>query len=205
MKKTLSLIIASVFVVSTFILAGCGEDYPAKLSVYSFKTAVIQYELSGGTTGDQSVFVRGDQKAVHRFITTPGQEATTFDLFLGEERYFADLEKMTAVKTVDSGYNAMLAMTPDEQKAYMIKKNLGLKESANMPESLGTTMVAGQECELYSIENIGTACVWNTIVLQSEITLAGITNKVTAVKVEVDTDIPSERFELPAGVIVTSN
>jgi len=204
MKKTLSLIIASVFVVGTLVLSGCGEEYPSNLSVYPFKTAVIQYELSGGTVGDQSVFIRGDQKAVQKFVTTPGMESITFELYLGAEKYIADLEKMTAVKAVDAGYNEMLTMSAEDQKAYLIRKSLGLKEGVNLPDPVTTSMVAGQVCDVYEIQNVGIACIWNGIVLQSEITLAGVTNKVTAVRVEVDANIPSERFELPAGVIVTS-
>lgn len=52
---------------------------------------------------------------------------------------------------------------------------------------------------------MGSACIWNGIVLQKEVTLAGITNKTTAVNISVDVDIPAERFELPDNVIVTNN
>jgi len=202
MKKTSSLIIVTVFAVSTFLLTGCGEAGSSKLSVYPFKTAVIQYELNGGTVGDQTLFIKGDQKALHKFITTVGQESSTFELSLGDEKYIADLDKMTAVKTVDVDYAAMLSMKTEEQKAYLIKKSLGLKESAVLPEPLITSTIAGQQCDVYEIQNVGTACIWNGIVLQNEITLAGVTNKITAVKVDVDTEIPAERFELPDGIIV---
>ena len=84
----------------------------------------------------------------------------------------------------------------------MIKKNLGLKQSATLPQPITTSMVSGQQCDVYEIPNVGTACMWHGIPLQKEITLAGITNKSIAVNVQVDAEIPSERFELPAGVIV---
>ncbi|MBA4336613.1 hypothetical protein C0416_02450 [bacterium] len=202
MKKTASLIIVAVFAASTILLTGCGETDLSKLSVYPFKTVVIQYELSGGTVGDQSLFIKGDQKALHRFITTAGQESNTFELYLGDEKYIADLDKMTAVKTVDVDYNSMISMKAEEQEAYLIRKSLSLKEGIALPEPIMTSTVAGQQCDVYEIQNVGMACIWNGIVLQSEITLAGITNKTTAVKVDVDTEIPSERFELPDGVVV---
>lgn len=202
MKKILSLIIIASLSAGAFLLTGCDESYPSQLSVYPFKTAVIQYELTGGTQGDQSVFIRGDQKAVQTSITTPGQESENFELYLGAEKYIADLDKMTAVKTTDNNYEKMLSLSADEQEAYMIKKNLGLKESATLPQPITTSMVAGQQCDVYEIPNVGTACMWHGIPLQKEITLAGITNKSIAVNVQVDAEIPSERFELPAGVIV---
>lgn len=204
MKKTLSLIAITTFVVSTLLLTGCGDSYPSELSVYPFKTVVIQYELSGGTEGDQSLFIRGDQKALHKFITTAGQESNSFELYLGENKYFANLDKMTAVKTIDANYNKMLSLSAEEQEEYLIKKSLGLKESAQLPDPVTTSTVAGQKCDVYEVPNVGTACIWNGIVLQKEITLAGITNKTVAVSVQVDVEIPAERFELPAGVIVTN-
>jgi major membrane immunogen (membrane-anchored lipoprotein) len=202
MKKTSSLIIVTVFVVSTFLLAGCGEANSSKLSVYPFKTAVIQYELNGGTVGDQTLFIKGDQKALHKFITTVGQESSTFELSLGNEKYIADLDKKTAVKTVDADYQAMLSLSAEGQEKYLIKKSLGLKENMELSEPVATSMIAGQQCDIYEIQNVGTACIWNGIVLQNEITLAGVTNKITAVKVDIDVEIPAERFELPDGIVV---
>ncbi|MCD6109477.1 hypothetical protein J7J83_01845 [bacterium] len=201
MKKT--IITIALFTASILVLAGCGESYPSKLSVYPFKTAVIQYELSGGTQGDRSVFIRGDQKAVHTFITTPGQEKNLFELYLGNEKYIANLDKMTAIKAVDTNYDKMLKLNKKEQEEYLIKKSLGLKTGVKLPKPITTSMVGGQQCDVYEIANIGTACMWHGIALQKEITLDGITNKIVAVKVDVDAKIPAERFELPAGVIVT--
>jgi hypothetical protein len=202
MKKTFSLIIVTAIAASGLVLAGCGDSYPSELSVYPFKTVVVQYELSGGTTGDQSLFIRGDQKALHKFVTTPGQEASTFELYLGAEKYIANLDKMTAVKTTDSNYEKMLTLSAEEQEDYLIKKSLGMKDSAELPAPVTTSMVAGQICDVYEVPNVGTACIWNGLALQKEITLAGITNKLVAVNVDVDAEIPAERFELPAGVIV---
>ncbi len=206
MKKIISFIGFLTLAGATLLFVGCdGESYPNKLSVYPFETAVIQYELSGNTEGDQSLFIRGDEKAVSTFVTTPDKESRTFELYLGSTKYIANLDKMTAVKAPNTQYTDMLELDPEEQEAYLIKKSLGLKESAELPEPVITSTVAGHECEVYEIPNVGSACIWNGIVLQKEVTLAGITNKATAVNVSVDVDIPSERFELPAGVIVTNN
>ncbi len=160
MKKTFSLIIVTAIAASGLVLAGCGDSYPSELSVYPFKTVVVQYELSGGTTGDQSLFIRGDQKALHKFVTTPGQEASTFELYLGAEKYIANLDKMTAVKTTDSNYEKMLTLSAEEQEDYLIKKSLGMKDSAELPAPVTTSMVAGQICDVYEVPNVGTAGIW---------------------------------------------
>lgn len=191
---------------TTLLFAGCGNSsYPSELSVYPFNTAVIQYELSGNSEGDQSLFIRGDERAVSTFIVTPGREGRSLELYLGSTKYIADLDKMTAVKAPNTSYTEMLELNPEEQEAYLIKKSLGLKETADLPEPIIQSEIAGYECDIYEIPNVGSACIWNGIVLQKEVTLAGITNKTTAVNISVDVDIPAERFELPDNVIVTNN
>jgi hypothetical protein len=124
------------------------------------------------------------------------------ELDLGAEKYIVDLDKMTAVKAENKDYQTLLGMSPEEQTEFMVKKALGLKNSTEVPQSLTTSVVAGQTCDVYQIPNLGTACIWNGLVLQKEISLLDITNKTTATSVKINTPIVAERFELPAGVIV---
>ncbi len=195
---------ASLFVLlSLFALGGCGDNYPKELSVYSFDTAIIQYEIGGISQGDETVYMRGDQKSSHRFVTTGTQEENTLQLDLGKERYIADLNKMTAIKVKNSDYEKLVSMNKEEQEKYLVRKALGLKDNVEVPEPLTTTMVAGQKCKLYEIENIGVACIWNGVVLKKEINMLGNSSTKTAVSVEINVDIAKERFELPAWIILT--
>ncbi|MFC1655746.1 hypothetical protein ACFL3C_02660 [Patescibacteria group bacterium] len=197
--------LASVFVLlSLFALSGCGDSYPQELSVYSFDTAIIQYEIGGISQGDETVYMRGDQKSSHRFVTTGAQEENTLQLDLGNDRYVADLNKMTATKVKNNDYEKLISMSKEEQEKYLVRKALGLKDSVEVPEPLTTAMVAGQKCKLYEIENIGVACIWEGVVLKKEISILGNSSTKTAVSAEVNVDIAKERFELPAGVILTN-
>ena len=200
MKKltTLCALVGMIFV------AGCTDTYPQDLQVYSFDTAIIQYELSGNAEGEETLYIRGDQKALHRFVTRAGVEENMFELDLGEEMYIADLQKMTAVKSNNAEYEKLKSMTPEEQGEYLVKQELGLKDNVDLGEPLSQKMVAGKKCDLYQVPNIGTACVWDGIVLEKEVQILDKTSKKVAVSVETNVEIPSERFELPEGVIKTN-
>jgi hypothetical protein len=200
MKKTIALCV----ITGMIFIAGCTDTYPQDLQVYSFDTAVIQYELSGNAEGEETLYIRGDQRALHRFVTRADTEENTFELDLGEEMYIADLQKMTAVKANNKDYEKLKSMTREEQEEYLIKKELGLKNNVDLGEPLSQKMVAGKKCDVYQVPNIGTACVWDGIVLEKEMQILDKTSKKVAVSVETNVEIPNERFELPEGVIKTN-
>lgn len=185
-------------------LTGCSEEYPQELEVYSFDTAVIQYQITGAAEGEETLYMRGDQKAIHRYVVMGDTEKRTLELDLGSEKYIADLVKMTAVKVDDADYDKLRKMNSEEQEKYLVRKELGLKEGIELPEVSGKTRYAGKQCDLYVVPNIGSVCVWNGIILMKEVSLVDFVNKKTVVSVETDVKIPAERFELPAGVIVTN-
>lgn len=200
MKKLISL---SAFIGLLFV-AGCTDNYPQDLQVYSFDTAVIQFDLSGNAVGDETLYIRGDQRALHRFVTRAGVEENMFELDLGSESYIADLQKMTAVKIKSDDYEELKAMSKEDQSIYLIKKELGLKANVELGTSLSKKTVAGQQCDVYQLSNIGTACVWNGVVLEKEVKILDTVSKKVAVSIETNVEIPSERFELPEGVIKTN-
>ena len=193
MKKFIALIL------STVLLTGClPADYPKEIAVYDFNTAVIQYELTGQEEGDMTLYMRGDQKATYKATQT----GNTLELNLGNKAYLVDMDKATAVESSTDFYANLKNLSKEEQNIAIIKKALGLKDSADDPEAVTRKVVAGQSCDVYNIPNIGTACIWNGIVLEKEITMLGLVNKTVAVSVQTNVDIPPERFELPANVIV---
>ena len=86
----------------------------------------------------------------------------------------------------------------------MIRNALGLRGTDEIPAPAGTKTIAGQTCEVYLIETIGSACIWNGIVLEKTVSILGIANDKVAVSVRLNTDIANDRFELPAGIIITN-
>lgn len=192
MKK---LIIPFLFVLT---LVGCGNAYPNDVAVYKFDTAVIQYEFTGSLEGEATLYLRGDQRAFYQ--TLAGKNSLELDL--GETGYVVDVDKTTAVKVNDADYARLKAMSASEQEVFLVKKALGLKDSAEDPEPITKKVIAGQTCNVYTISNIGSACIWNGIALEIEVTIQDTTNRQVAVSVQENIEVPDVKFELPANVIV---
>ena len=192
MKK---LIIPILFVV---VFAGCGTAYPNEISVYKFDTAVIQYQFTGSLEGEGSLYLRGDQKAFYKSFGG----SNTLELDFGGSGYIVDVDKTTAIKVENADYETLKGLSETEQEVYLVKKALGLKSSAADPEPVTKKVIAGQTCNVYTINNIGSACIWNGIVLETEVTIQDITNRQVAVSVQENVEIPDIKFELPVNVIV---
>jgi hypothetical protein len=190
------------FALLILVLAGCTPDYPDDLAIYDFDTVLVQYELSGQTEGDATLYMRGDQKALYKSVRVAGTEKNTLDLDLGDKAYAVDMDKATASELPTTDYEALKGLSAEEQNKYLVKKALGIKNSAEDPQVATTKTVAGQTCDLYIVTNIGTACIWNGIVLEKEVNIADVTNQMVATRVETDISIQPEKFEIPANVIL---
>ncbi|MFC1599672.1 hypothetical protein ACFL3T_01430 [Patescibacteria group bacterium] len=194
MKKLISIIalVAAVF------LAGCVKDYPSEIAVYKFDTAVIQYEYTGSQKGEATLYVRGDQKAMYKTFG----EKSTLEIDLGEKGYDVNMDKGTAIEVANPNYETLKGMSANEQEIYLVKEALGLKDYAEAPVAALKKVVAGKTCNVYAINNIGSACIWSGIVLEKEVTIQDVTNKQVAVSVQTDVEVSAAKFELPANVIL---
>jgi len=196
MKKLFALLTLSIIA-----LTGCG-DYPNELAVYDFDTAVVQYELTGQTTGDATLYMRGDQKALYKTVVVTDKAQNTLELDLGDKFYLVDMDKATATEVSNSEYETLKGLSKEEQNKYLAKKALGLKNSAEDPQAVTTKTVAGQKCDLYLVSNIGSACIWNGIVLEKEVNILDVTNQMVATSVKTNVEVQADKFEIPANVIV---
>jgi hypothetical protein len=204
MKKS-NLLLVGFALITALILPGCDNNaVTKKLTFLPFNTATIKYELSGSFKGEETLYIKGDLSASHKYVTQGDQEESTLDLNLGSEKYLANLIKMTAAKVKNEEYDKLVKMTKEEQLKRYIRYALGLKDSDEIPSPAGTKKVAGETCDVYVIENVGTACLWNGLVLEKEISILGVENNKKAVSLEIDKEIPKDRFELPAGIILTN-
>lgn len=200
-KKLLSSIIA-LSITGIVLLTGCDQATPKNIKVYEFDTAIVQYELTGTSEGSETLYIKGDNKSTERFAAQDGAESQTLDLELGAVKYSVNLQNNTVIKLDNEDYEALKNMSKEEQEMFLVKNELGLAQSAENPQKIGEAIVAGQTCNIYNVSNIGTACIWNGIVLQKETTLLGVTNSKIATEVKTNIQIPDERFDLPSGAII---
>jgi len=82
-----------------------------------------------------------------------------------------------------------------------IMAELNLKKS-------GQEEFLGKTCDKYTIDNRamgmqGTYLVWMGVPLKSEVKLAGINVNMTAKRIDLDTDISDDAFEIPTDIVIT--
>ncbi|MBU1446093.1 hypothetical protein KKD70_02430 [Patescibacteria group bacterium] len=198
MKK----IVSTFVLISLITLNGCAQTYSSKLAVYDFDTAVVQYALNGATQGDETLYIRGDESAVYRFVTRGEQEENKLELYLGETKQIADMLKLTAVEVPNQDYIVMKDLDKDAQAAYLIRKTLGLDANAEIPASTISKEIAGQTCDIYEVANLGEACIWKGIVLEKTISMAGITDTKIATSIQLDVDIDGAKMQMPSNVVL---
>lgn len=199
--KKLSVLFLGIVTASALVFTGCTQEEQA-LKVYPFDTAIIQYQIAGAAEGDETLYIKGDKKAAIRFVTQDDEEKQTMDLDLGAEGYRVNLNDNTAVKFANDYYESLKGMDKDGQEMFLVRQELGLKESAENPTKVGEAKIAGQVCNIYDVSNVGSVCMWNGIPLQKQINILGVVNSKTAVNIQTDVEIGDDRFDLPRGVVV---
>ena len=198
MKKLASVIL----LISLITLSGCAQTYSNKLAVYDFDTLIVQYELDGDIQGDETLYIRGDESAIYRYITRGEQEEQKLELHLGEKKQIVNMIALTAVEVTDQDYVNMEDLNKEGQENYLIRKDLGLREDVEIPKSTMTKKIAGQTCDVYEVSNVREVCIWKGIILENTTSIAGITNTKTATSIMVNKDIDTAKFQIPSNVVL---
>jgi len=114
--------------------------------------------------------------------------------------YNIDLVKKTGQKVPYKTENNpddidFTALTAEVMKKFNMKKE-------------GTEEFLGRKCDKYSIDQTTTKMkgyylVWMGIPLKTDITVAGMAMKIIARKVDLDTKISPDKFDIPQGITIT--
>lgn len=208
--------VISAFPVFLFILCGVSyagdSPWEAKLP---FKTAVIQYEVSGDEKGTESLYIRanGQEQAHMRktkgkmmFMNVSTDKVTITTPELVTE---VDMEKKTGRKFVNptkfiiEEYGKLSAKEKET-----VKKN-AVDMGTNMSQTMGGTVEKkagthlGHTCDVVKVMGFTSWVMSDTgIMLKTEGNLMGVTAKTVATKVERDGAVPSDVFNVPSGVNV---
>jgi len=206
-KLTKSLIVASLLFITIVLISGCVAT--ETVSPYPFDTAKIEYNLSGSLEGTQIVYIKGDNAIHETHATTKenNQEVLVDILYLelGESLYDINLATGEGTKVKNPIYNELTNLNKEERIDYLTRLAVNVDEAAGVPIPKSESEYAGQKCKLYDIEGLGEICMWSGIPLYSKLSPAGgeSENTMTAVSVEIDTSIPDNMFQIPAGVTIT--
>jgi len=196
MKKTvLSLIIV--------ILAATAFSQTNKRP-YSYKTAYIEYELTGNTTGKQTLYIDNwgwnRSETTHSVTKMLGQKTETHqrNITIQYDSYQWVPGEKTGTK-VHNQWLEDLMKDPNFDMEEFGEKSL---EAINFRKT-GTETVLGKVCDVWKSDLGSTSWVWNDIAVKTELKLFGTKQIMTATKIEIDASIPVSEFDIPSDIKFT--
>lgn len=204
MKKFLAPLLTGTIV----LISGCSSAN-STVYQYPFKSAKIEYAISGTTEGKSTVNIKGDKyiREAHILFHKPTGDENQDNMYidLGKYVYSIDLAKKTGTMTVNPLYETIMKVEPGKRQDFLKKIAGGISpENTETKElkSLGTETVAGKQCEIYETGGFGQICLWNSIALKTTISIPdlGLTNNTVATSIQTDIEIPDSTFDVPQDV-----
>lgn len=194
--------------VSAAALVGCSVSNQNKVTPYSFNSAKIELAQTGSIQGTTTIYIKGDKtlRETHATKNIQGPQGKVDNLYLdlGEKIYQIDLNTKTGLVTQNPFYNDLKNLSPDKRMDFQKRTILGLKADSEEPKPTAQKDIAGQKCDLYKIQNITEACIWNglTIYEKTSIPEINLESNSVATKIEINPDIPDSTFTVPADVTI---
>ncbi|MBF0292074.1 MAG: hypothetical protein HQK86_07950 [Nitrospinae bacterium] len=213
---TPSRFLMAVLPVSLFIFCGVSfaEESPWERKL-PFKSAIVQYDVAGDEKGTETLYIRASgQEQVHvrktkgkvMFMNVSNDKVTITTPELVTE---VDMEKKTGRKFINPNkfmseeYGKLSAKEKEN-----VKKN-AVDMGTNMSQMMGGTVEKkagshlGYPCDVVKAMGITTLVMSDSgIMLKTDGSMMGMTIKSAATKLEKDAAIPSDVFNVPAGINV---
>ncbi len=203
MKKFIVPLLAG----SMLVISGCAQNN--SLYQYPFKSAKIEYAISGTTEGKSTVLIKGDESIREAHVVfhkqTGDENQDNLYIDTGEYIYSIDLDKKVGTMTKNPLYDVLQGTDPSMRQDFLKKIAVGLSPDSAATQQLqstGTSTVAGQVCDIYDTGGFGQICLWNNIPIKTTISIPdlGLSNNTVATSIQTDVDVPDTAFDVPAGI-----
>lgn len=172
---------------------------------YAIESAVVEYSLEGMQTGSEVLYFKDWGQTEARY-----SDAQISMFGFSEKNRIMALVKDGWIYTVDLATNQGTKM---ESPAFSeIAESFGEDDVIGLGEKVmtsmggkrvGTEKFLGRTCEIWEFSDMSTKTwIWQGISLKVVVNMNGMEMITRAVKIDVDSKIPSEKFELPEGVVI---
>jgi hypothetical protein len=169
---------------------------------YEIKSGIVEYKTQTmGTDVTQTLYFDdyGAKETNEMLMEIAGIKSNTRSILVDGYMYNLDLTTKTGTKT--KAFSANGADINFRELSEEMEKKMNLKK-------LGSEEYAGKNCEKFTIDykdlNMkGTFLVWKGVPLKSEVDLSTMKTKMEAKNFQENADVPSEKFEVPAGFQIT--
>ena len=181
-------------------LTSCSQNSKQEKSSYKkypFKSAIIEYVVSGNSTGTKTTYIDdyGYKQAeisetttkIMGFKTKEKKEVIT----VGSEIYTVDHETNKVVKT-NNPFAEKYAKNVGED---YIKTGEDVLIALGFQKS-GTETILGKKCTIW--KGMNTIWSWKGLVLKSETNIMGMKIAETATNIKTDIKVPSNKFKTPS-------
>ena len=218
MNRSVTYFFLSLFVIS---LAGAGckkpvennnnqdsEPKEAKQLLekkrYDVESGHVQYVFEGMKTGTEDLYFDDwgwKESAISKSkISIAPTEENTLRLLDGFIQYSVDLNTNVATK-IDNAILKQIAEKNTEDSLTGLGEKM-LEQAGAVKK--GTKIVAGQECDIWEVPNLGTTqCVYKGVTLEINTNFAGINYVQRATSIEFNIAVDANKFELPEGVEIS--
>lgn len=172
---------------------------------YGVKSAVVEYAITGSQSGTKTLYFDdwGMKQAEYTNsvlqIAGFSKNLNLINIIKDDSNYIIDLERKTGTKTKNP-IKKLIAELKDQKSFGEFGEQILLKSGAM---KIGREDFLDKECDIYEIAGSGTRIwIWKWIPLKTITKTGGIEINTVAKKIEVNTNIPVEKFELPKDIII---
>ncbi|MDV7186665.1 hypothetical protein R3X25_05175 [Lutibacter sp. TH_r2] len=191
-------------IVLLLALTSCSESKKSEKSSYKkypFKSAVIEYTVSGNSTGTKTTYI-----ADYGYKQAELSEITTNIMGMKSTEKKDVITIGSNINTID--HQTKKVITTNNPFAEKYAENVGedyIKTGEDVLIALGfkksgTESVLGKECTIW--KGMNTIWTWKGLVLKSETNIMGMTVAETATSIKTDINVPSSKFEIPSNYSV---
>lgn len=171
---------------------------------YAYKSAYIEYELTGSTTGKQTLYIDNwgwnRSETTHSVTKMFGQKTETHQRNVTIK--FDSYQWVPGEKTGTKVHNQWLEDLMNDPTFDMEEFGEKTLEALNFRKT-GTETVQGKVCDVWKSDLGSTSWVWNDIAVKTEVKLLGTKQVITATKIEIDASVPGSEFDIPSDVKFT--
>mgnify|MGYP000436370338 FL=1 len=213
MRKIFYLIFAALLF-SIYSCGDSGKDFTDEQPTgktdftkrYGIKSAIVEYTITGSQSGTKTLYFDnwGMRQAEYTNsvleIGNFSKSINILNIVKDDANYIIDLERKTGTKTKNP-VKKLVAELQNQKSFGEFGEQILLKAGAM---KIGQEEFLDKDCEIYEIKNTGTKMwIWKWIPLKTITKLGGVEINSVAKKIEVNVNVPEEKFTPPDNVTIT--
>lgn len=213
MRKIFYLIFAA-FLFSIYGCRDSGEDTNDEqlkgktdfTKRYGIKSAIVEYTITGSQSGTKTLYFDnwGMRQAEYTNsvleIGKFSKSINIVNIVKDDANYIIDLERNTGTKTKNP-VKKLIAELQNQKSFGEFGEQILLKAGAM---KVGQEEFLDKDCDIYEIKNTGTKMwIWKWIPLKTITKLGGVEINSVAKKIEVNVNVPEEKFTPPDNITIT--